>query len=296
MLMACIAAGACSHAFGASLPDQATAPRPAAAQALTTPQHHVNLAVFDGNDPPMDLLQAFDAVVLDPARSFDPAVRPLDHTIYVARTTAQPGESADSFIRNEIAPLWQRGFRGFVLDTPAALQALEAIRAAHPDAAIVLGGAGATDTARTHAGDVDAVLAGPFFSESMATSADAPAMGTIYKLVELDVGCGIKRFTAKLSQDKATLPGAKQLFRFEGHDILARSGECSNGQAMLRPVVLGGELVEPLPDLNAARANAAASLAKLPASLRSLDPAEPWPIRHSKDLAALIERTRSNLA
>jgi nicotinate phosphoribosyltransferase len=128
----------------------------------------------------------------------------------------------------------------------------------------------------------------------LATSADAPAMGAIYKLVELDVGCGIKRFTAKLSRDKATLPGAKQLFRFEGHDILARSGECSNGQAMLRPVLLGGKLVEPLPDLNAARARAAASLAKLPTSLRSLDPAEPWPLRHSKDLAALIERTRSN--
>jgi len=129
----------------------------------------------------------------------------------------------------------------------------------------------------------------------LATSADAPAMGAIYKLVELDVGCGIKRFTAKLSQDKATLPGAKQLFRFDEHDILARSGECSNGQAMLRPVLLGGKLVEPLPDLNAARARAAASLAKLPASLHSLDPAEPWPVRNSKDLTALIERTRSNV-
>jgi nicotinate phosphoribosyltransferase len=129
----------------------------------------------------------------------------------------------------------------------------------------------------------------------LATSADAPAMGAIYKLVELDVGCGIKRFTAKLSQDKATLPGAKQLFRFAGHDILARSGECSNGQAMLRPVLLDGKLVEPLPDLNSARARAAESLAKLPASLHSLDDAEPWPVRYSKDLAALIERTRSSL-
>ncbi len=129
----------------------------------------------------------------------------------------------------------------------------------------------------------------------LATSADAPAMGTIYKLVELDVGCGIKRFTAKMSHDKTTLPGAKQLFRFDGHDILARSGECSNGQAMLRPVVLGGNLVEPLPDLNTARARAAAALAKLPASLHSLEPAEPWPVRYSKDLTALIERTRSNI-
>jgi nicotinate phosphoribosyltransferase len=109
------------------------------------------------------------------------------------------------------------------------------------------------------------------------------------------VGCGIKRFTAKLSRDKTTLPGAKQLFRFDGHDILARSGECSNGKAMLRPLLLGGKLIEPLPDLNTGRANAAASLAKLPASLHSLDPTEPWPVRHSKDLAALIERTRGNV-
>ena len=129
----------------------------------------------------------------------------------------------------------------------------------------------------------------------LATSADAPAMGTIYKLVELDVGCGIKRFTAKLSEDKTTLPGAKQLFRFEDHDVLARSGECSNGKAMLRPVVLAGKLVEPLPELNAVRVRAAELLARLPASHRSLDQAEPWPVRYSKDLTALIERTRSNL-
>jgi nicotinate phosphoribosyltransferase len=129
----------------------------------------------------------------------------------------------------------------------------------------------------------------------LATSADAPSMAAIYKLVELDVGCGIKRFTAKLAEDKTTLPGAKQLFRFSDHDVLARSGECSNGRAMLRPVLLNGNLVEPLPDLKAARARAAESLASLPEPLRSLDPAEPWPVRHSKDLIALIERTRRNL-
>jgi nicotinate phosphoribosyltransferase len=129
----------------------------------------------------------------------------------------------------------------------------------------------------------------------LATSADAPNMGTIYKLVELDI-CGIQRFTAKASEDKATLPGAKQVFRFEDHDVLARSGECSKGKALLRPVLLGGQLVEPLPDLNTARARAAESLHKLPASLRSLEPAEPWPVRHSQELVALIERTRRNLA
>jgi len=129
----------------------------------------------------------------------------------------------------------------------------------------------------------------------LATSADAPSMGAIYKLVEVDFS-GIKRFTAKISEEKGTLPGAKQVFRFDDHDVLARSGECSNGKPMLRPVLLGGQLVEPLPDLNAARTRAAEALRNLPAPLRSLDPAEPWPLRYSKDLLALIERTRRNLA
>jgi len=128
----------------------------------------------------------------------------------------------------------------------------------------------------------------------LATSGDAPSMGTIYKLVELDIS-GIKRFTAKMSEEKSTLPGAKQIFRFEDHDVLGRSGECSKGKALLRPVLLGGRLVEPLANLETARARAVESIAKLPAALRALEPAEPWPVRHSQDLAALIERTRRNL-
>jgi nicotinate phosphoribosyltransferase len=126
----------------------------------------------------------------------------------------------------------------------------------------------------------------------LATSADAPSMGTIYKLVELDIS-GIKRFTAKMSEEKSTLPGAKQIFRFEDHDVLGRSGECSKGKALLRPVLLNGQLVEPLPNLETARARAAESIGKLPAALRALEPVEPWPVR--QDLAALIERTRRNL-
>jgi nicotinate phosphoribosyltransferase len=128
----------------------------------------------------------------------------------------------------------------------------------------------------------------------LATSGDAPSMGTIYKLVELDIS-GIKRFTAKMSEEKSTLPGAKQIFRFEDHDVLGRSGECSKGKALLRPVLLGGRLVEPLANLETARARAAESIGKLPATLRALEQAEPWPVRHSQDLAALIERTRRNL-
>src|SRR2546423_2602998 len=53
----------------------------------------------------------------------------------------------------------------------------------------------------------------------LATAGDAPAMGAVYKLVEIDIH-GITRYTAKKSLDKNTMPGAKQIFRFAGRDVI----------------------------------------------------------------------------
>jgi len=130
----------------------------------------------------------------------------------------------------------------------------------------------------------------------LATSADAPSMGTVYKLVELDI-CGIKRFTAKFSEHKESLPGAKQLFRLADHDVLGRSAECCGGaEALLQPLILGGRLIEELPRVSAARVRALESIAVLPAEFRQLEPAAPRRLEYSKDLTALIERTRRNMA
>jgi nicotinate phosphoribosyltransferase len=129
----------------------------------------------------------------------------------------------------------------------------------------------------------------------LATSADAPALSAIYKMVELEI-CGIKRFTAKYSADKISLPGSKQIFRDQARDVVARSGECGKGEALLRPVILAGRLVEPLPTLEQARRRAAESLAKLPPALRQLEIAEPWPVIYSRELRALIDQTRLNVA
>jgi nicotinate phosphoribosyltransferase len=128
----------------------------------------------------------------------------------------------------------------------------------------------------------------------LATSADAPALSAIYKLVELNVS-GIHRFTSKLSEDKVSVPGAKQVFRDNKRDVIARSGECGNGEALLRPVILNGELVEPLPTLEEARCRAAESLRKFPPELRDLEPSETWPVIYSRELRELIEQTRRNL-
>jgi nicotinate phosphoribosyltransferase len=128
----------------------------------------------------------------------------------------------------------------------------------------------------------------------LATSADAPNMGAIYKLVEVEI-CGIKRFTAKYSEGKGSLPGGKQVFRDVARDVIARSGECGKGEALLRPILLGGRLIEPLPTVEQARARAAEMIGRLTGHLRELEVGEPWSVIESRELRELIAQTRSNL-
>jgi len=135
----------------------------------------------------------------------------------------------------------------------------------------------------------------------LATSADAPALGVVYKMVEIECG-GERRYTTKLSEDKHTLPGAKQIFRFPDHDVIGLATECyscgrADGEALQRPVILNGRLVEPLPTAAQARERAAASLARLPASCQSLFEAkDPWRVELSPDLLKLDQRVRQEMA
>ena len=129
----------------------------------------------------------------------------------------------------------------------------------------------------------------------LATSTDSPNLGVVYKLVELD-----GRFTAKFSEDKHTLPGAKQVFRFSNYDCVACSWECigcgpgeEEARALLRPVLLEGELVEPLADVKSAREYAAESIQRLPTSIRSLfDTEQQYRVEHSAELVKLYEKVQ----
>jgi nicotinate phosphoribosyltransferase len=118
----------------------------------------------------------------------------------------------------------------------------------------------------------------------LATSGDAPSMGTVYKLVEIERG-GKTRYTAKNSPDKRTLPGAKQLFRYPEYDLLALHTECAAGaEALLKPVIIGGKLVEPLPTAAEIRERARAALTPWPSPSRHTG--------HSKLLKKLAEEMR----
>ncbi|HOK48203.1 MAG TPA: nicotinate phosphoribosyltransferase, partial [Bryobacteraceae bacterium] len=124
----------------------------------------------------------------------------------------------------------------------------------------------------------------------LATSSDAPALSAIYKLVEIEAD-GVKRYTAKFSKDKNTLPGAKQIFRYPDRDVVGLAGEPApvDAEKLLRPVILSGKLVEPLPGPQAARDHALRALARLPEVCRRLDNPEPFPVEYSRELTKHYE-------
>jgi nicotinate phosphoribosyltransferase len=138
----------------------------------------------------------------------------------------------------------------------------------------------------------------------LATSSDAPSLGVVYKLVELESAEAGHRYTVKLSEDKATLPGAKQIFRFADHDVVGRSGECvgcpgsgsGTAEALLRPVILGGRLSELLPGAAEARHHAADSMALMPAPCHSLFESHAWRVELSAELNSLAEEVRVGAA
>ncbi len=129
----------------------------------------------------------------------------------------------------------------------------------------------------------------------LATSMDAPSHGAVYKLVEHVSPLG-RRYTAKFSHEKATLPGAKQVFRFPGRDMIGRAHECPPGEAeaLLRPVIVRGELAAELASAAEARERGRRSIEALPRKLRTLfevDP--PYRIDLSEELIQLAEEVKA---
>jgi len=129
----------------------------------------------------------------------------------------------------------------------------------------------------------------------MGVSADAPYLDTAYKLVAV-----ADRPVCKLSPGKATLPGAKQVWRRlpVEHDVLGlREEPVPDGyEPLLVPVMRGGRRTAAPPTASDAIAAAAARLRRdldgLPARARALQGVPP-PVHHSpalRDLAASFTR------
>jgi nicotinate phosphoribosyltransferase len=130
----------------------------------------------------------------------------------------------------------------------------------------------------------------------LATSADAPALSAVYKLVELK-GNGTTMYTAKFSADKTTLPGAKQIYRYPDHDVVALGTECNSakGEPLVRPVLIDGKPVESLPAAPKIRAYSQSVVASLPQELLSLQEVSPYRVDVSPHLTELAEGVRKRL-
>lgn len=110
----------------------------------------------------------------------------------------------------------------------------------------------------------------------LGASYGAPALDLCYKLTEYE---GAGRF--KNAPGKEIYPGPKQVFRVDAgrptmHDIIAARDETCDGEALLQPVMRGGEILDPaVADVAAARTRAAEAVAQLPEAIQSLQPADP---------------------
>jgi nicotinate phosphoribosyltransferase len=124
----------------------------------------------------------------------------------------------------------------------------------------------------------------------MNVSADAPFLDCAYKMAEY-----AGRPRRKRSEGKANWPGRKQVFRsFDGTgrmcgDLLGLDSEEAPGTRLLLPVLRAGQRVAPPPSLDSLRERARAQMALLPAALRGLAPADPYPVTVSPSLRALAD-------
>jgi nicotinate phosphoribosyltransferase len=133
---------------------------------------------------------------------------------------------------------------------------------------------------------------------SLSTSSDAPALGGVYKLVEIERHGGPVP-VLKLSAGKRTLPGSKQVWRLTEHgsacgDLIALEGESSpGGRPLLSQVMRDGRRVAPRPSMADVRRHADHALRELPDGVRRLREWDIYPVSVSESLDELTARTKA---
>ena len=135
---------------------------------------------------------------------------------------------------------------------------------------------------------------------SLTTSADAPSLGGVYKLVEVERR-GIEAPVMKLSVDKQTYPGRKQVCRVEAggatvRDVITLHDEpvLPGSTPLLSQVMRGGRRLSGPPALDEVQAACRAAIARLPAATRQIGARVPLPVERSQRLQRLTEDTLSS--
>jgi nicotinate phosphoribosyltransferase len=135
----------------------------------------------------------------------------------------------------------------------------------------------------------------------MGTSSDRPYLDVIYKLCETLTAQDVFSPIMKLSTDKLTLPGRKQVYRYkdsEGRyvqDVIALADERVDAEPLLVKVMSEGKLTYTLPSLSQIKDFAAENLSRLPEKYKALTNAEEYPVVYSGKLQELIKTLRQQI-
>ena len=126
---------------------------------------------------------------------------------------------------------------------------------------------------------------------NLAASLDVPALDCAYKLQSY-----VGRPKRKLSEGKATWPGAKQVWRTydaDGRmrgDILSLETDRQPGEPLIVPVMRAGKLIASLPALAQIREHAARDLKRLAGPLARLESGFEYTVQMADALRALAEQ------
>lgn len=134
----------------------------------------------------------------------------------------------------------------------------------------------------------------------MVTSKDIPALGGVYKLVEQEQN-GELIPKMKFSEDKATYPGKKQVYRCYDNngkfkkDIIGMANEDFDAEALLIPVMKNGRVVYKTPTIQEIQKTAKRNLSLLPDRFKRLSPKSSYPVTISRKLRKLRDETMRSI-
>lgn len=126
----------------------------------------------------------------------------------------------------------------------------------------------------------------------LITSKPVSALPGVYKLIEDETGPKIK-----LSAEKQTYPGIKQVYRVEKdgryqHDVLSLNNEQVSGKPLLEKVVENGERLHLRRNLNEIRDYCLQEVAKMPEKSKQVH-AEPYSLKISNNLELLVNSLKT---
>jgi nicotinate phosphoribosyltransferase len=137
----------------------------------------------------------------------------------------------------------------------------------------------------------------------MGTSSDRPYIDVIYKLCETMTAPDVYSPIMKLSSDKLTLPGRKQVYRYKDskgnyvRDVITLDSErVLNAEPLLVKVMSEGKMTYTLPSLNQIKDFAAENLSKLSEKHKALTGAEMYPVELSQKLQELVKALREKIS